>query len=83
MMFGCGTSQAGSTWPDGRLTRNALTGRAISPRAARRPWDHELSGRLRSLTKEAEGRAYCQKGEKPFVGVMYSEWSASDAKPMA
>src|SRR5215216_1257964 len=34
---------------DGKPTSNAFTGRAISPRAKGRPWDHELSGRLLSF----------------------------------
>lgn len=60
--------------PDGRPTSNAFTGRAISPRAPGRPWDHELSGRLLSLTQdfEGEGREYCRLKEKPFIGVMYA-----------
>jgi hypothetical protein len=60
---------------DGKLTSNAFTGRAISPRAFGRPWDHELSGRLLSLTNdfEAEGRRYCEQRNKPFIGVMYAK----------
>ena len=60
---------------DGKLTSNAFTGRAISPRAPGRPWDHELSGRLLSLTNdfEAEGRRYCEQRNKPFIGVMYAK----------
>jgi hypothetical protein len=60
---------------DGKLTSNAFTGRAISPRALGRPWDHELSGRLLSLTNdfEAEGRSYCGQRNKPFIGVMYAK----------
>src|SRR5262249_2542785 len=39
-----------------------------------RPWDHELSGRLLSLTNEfeAEGQRYCRGRSLPFVGVMYA-----------
>ncbi len=60
---------------DGKLTSNAFTGRAISPRAPGRAWDHELSGRLLSLTNdfEAEGRRYCEQRNKPFIGVMYAK----------
>jgi hypothetical protein len=59
---------------DGKPTSGAFTGKAISPRAPGRPWDHELSGRLHSLTKdfEEEGREYCRKRDKPFIGVMYA-----------
>lgn len=59
---------------DGKPTSNAFTGRAISPRAPGRPWDHELSGRLLSFTKdfEAEGRRYCKDRQKPFIGVLYA-----------
>jgi hypothetical protein len=61
--------------PDGKPTSNAFTGSAISPRAPDRPWDHELSGRLLSFTKdfEAEGRKYCADRGKPFIGVMYAK----------
>jgi hypothetical protein len=61
--------------PDGRLASNAFTGRAISPPAPGRPWDHELSGRLLSLTNdfEAEGRTYCEQRNKPFIGVIYAK----------
>lgn len=60
---------------DGRPTSNAFTGRAIWPRAPGRPWDHELSGRLLSLTNdfELEGRAFCEKLGKPFIGVIYAK----------
>jgi hypothetical protein len=60
---------------DGMPTSNAFTGRAISPRAVGRPWDHELSSRLRSLTDdfEAEGRRYCEERGKTFIGVMYAK----------
>jgi hypothetical protein len=61
--------------PDGKPTSNAFTGRAISPRAPGRAWDHELSGRLLSFTNnfEAEGRQYCEERKKPFIGVMYGK----------
>jgi hypothetical protein len=60
---------------DGKPTSNAFSGRAISPRAPGRPWDHELAGRLLSLTNEfeAEGRKYCEDRKKPFIGVMYAK----------
>ena len=60
---------------DGKPTSNAFTGRAISPRAEGRPWDHELSGRLLSFTMdfEAEGRKYCEDRNKSFIGVLYAK----------
>lgn len=60
--------------PDGRLKSNAFTGKAIAPPQEARPWNHELSGRLHSLTTdfEAEGRAFCQDRGLSFVGVMHA-----------
>jgi hypothetical protein len=62
----------------GRVHHSAFGGSAIaSPKKAKnRPWDRELSGRIRSLagtldeiTRHAE--AYCQRRAKTFSGVMY------------
>jgi hypothetical protein len=63
---------------DGRLKSNAFTGKAISPRQPGRPWDHELSGRLLSLTNDfdAEGRAFCETKGMTFMGVMYASVQA-------
>ena len=64
----------------GRIHPNAFKGKSvIAPPRERRAWDHELSGRLRSLTKDvtAEGEAYCQEisrqagQRKTFGGVMF------------
>lgn len=60
---------------DGRPKNNAFTGRgAIQPPANLRPWDHELSGRLLSLTIdfEQEGAAFCRAMSRPFIGVFYA-----------
>src|SRR5262245_41998453 len=60
--------------PDGRLHNSAFKGKAIARQSGGRPWDHELSGRLLSITKqfEAEGQQYCRARSLLFVGVMYA-----------
>jgi hypothetical protein len=59
---------------DGKLRNNVFTGRAIASSNQARPWDHELSGRLLSLTNDAEseGRQYCKNRGRPFMGIMYA-----------
>lgn len=68
-------TQKSHVYADGRPKSGAFKGRAISPRDPGRPWDHELSGRLLSLTEdfEAEGRKYCEEQKLPFIGVMYAK----------
>jgi hypothetical protein len=66
----------------GKIHPNAFKGKnaIIAPDPQKnRPWDHELSGRLRSLTNDvvAEANAYCEEmttrtGQtKKFGGVMF------------
>jgi hypothetical protein len=65
----------------GKLHPHAFKGKAIAPPddAKTRPWSHELSGALRSLTTDviAAARAYCEEmtraagHKKIFSGVMY------------
>jgi hypothetical protein len=62
---------------DGTLKNNAFLGGKrppIAPPLLARLWDHELSGRLLSLTVdfEAEGRAFCKNLGLSFQGVMYA-----------
>jgi hypothetical protein len=70
---------------DGRVLHGAFGGRAIGPPDAekQRPWDRELSGRLRSLAGSAaqiatHAEQFCVDqtlrggGKKIFHGVMYS-----------
>jgi len=70
---------------DGRVLHGAFGGRAIGPPdpERQRPWDRELSGRLRSLAgSEAQIAAHAEQfcldqtarggGKKVFHGVMYS-----------
>jgi hypothetical protein len=66
----------------GRVHHSAFGGNAIAPPKKTRPWDRELSGRLRTfagtleqITTHADG--YCKalsdkgQGTKTFSGVMY------------
>lgn len=66
----------------GKIHPNAFKGKnaiATPDQHKNRPWDHELSGRLRSLTNDviAEANAYCEEmtsrtGQtKKFGGVMF------------
>jgi hypothetical protein len=65
----------------GEIHPNAFKGRQIAPPdpAKHRPWEHELSGRLRSLSQNviAEAIAYCHEQtrrmnqNRPFSGVMF------------
>jgi hypothetical protein len=65
----------------GAIHPSAFTGRQIArPDDSKgRSWDHELSGRLRSLSTDvvAEAKAYCAeltkrlKQDRPFSGVMF------------
>ena len=68
----------------GRVHHSAFGGNAIAPpkEGSNRPWDRELSGRLRSLAGTTEdirrhAEAYCEtltskgQGKKTFLGVMY------------
>jgi hypothetical protein len=66
----------------GKIHPNAFKGKnaIVAPDPQKnRPWDHELSGRLRSLTNDvvAEANAYCEEmtkrtGQtKKFGGVMF------------
>jgi hypothetical protein len=68
----------------GRVHHSAFGGNAIAPpqKGKNRPWDRELSGRLRTLAGTLEeitnhAEAYCEaltakgQGKKTFSGVMY------------
>jgi hypothetical protein len=55
-----------------RVHHSALTTKMIAPPDEPRPWSHEFSGRLLSLTTNVveEGQAFCRNFGKPFIGVM-------------
>jgi len=58
------------------LHNQAFTGRAaIAPPEQERPWSHELSGRLLSLTTNLhqEAQLFCQQLDRPFEGIMYKD----------
>jgi hypothetical protein len=66
----------------GRVHHSALGGSAIAPPKKSRPWDRELSGRLRTLAGTvdeitAHAERYCEaltakgQGKKSFFGLMY------------
>jgi hypothetical protein len=62
----------------GRVHHSAFGGNAIArPKEGKnRPWDRELSGRLRSLAGTLEdirkhAKAYCEQRKKTFAGLMY------------
>src|SRR6266404_9998248 len=66
----------------GRVHHSALGGNAIARPKKSRPWDRELSGRLRTFAGTLEqirthAEAYCKdmsekgQGKKTFSGVMY------------
>ena len=65
---------------DGTVSQNAFKGKkffSAPEEAKKRPWQHEASGRLRSLAKDidAEGEAFCKKVTQKdgrFGGVMYA-----------
>src|SRR5262245_44457780 len=76
------------THPDhiknGRAHHGAFSGNAISAPRKQRPWDRELSGRLRSLAGShddviASAEKYCAdltqrtKQTKTFSGIMYGQ----------
>jgi hypothetical protein len=59
------------------IHHGAFGGTALGAASAGRGWTHELSGRLRSLSKDIvrESRDFCERRQPPlsFIGVMFAQ----------